>query len=254
MYDQIELHKSDIVGIHIKTNLPYLPTGENNLVYRAAKLLMDEYHITKGLDINLVKFIPVAAGLGGGSSDAAAVLVGVNRMFGLGLSQKQLEDKGAKIGADVPYCILRGTALAEGIGEVLTPLCLMPPCYILVAKPGINVSTRYVYKNLDLEKVKNHPDIDGMITAISKGSLTGVTSRMSNVLENVTAGEYPIIHEIETKMIELGALSAMMSGSGPSVFGIFEDEKKAQRAYRKLKHTSLVRQIFLTKPFGRRGK
>ena len=254
MYDQIELHKSDIVGIHIKTNLPYLPTGENNLVYRAAKLLMDEYHITKGLDINLVKFIPVAAGLGGGSSDAAAVLVGVNRMFGLGLSQKQLEDKGAKIGADVPYCILSGTALAEGIGEVLTPLCLMPPCYILVAKPGINVSTRYVYKNLDLEKVKNHPDIDGMITAISKGSLTGVTSRMSNMLENVTAGEYPIIHEIETKMIELGALSAMMSGSGPSVFGIFEDEKKAQRAYRKLKHTSLVRQIFLTKPFGRRGK
>lgn len=254
MYDQIELLESDVPGIRVRTNLVYLPTGENNLVYKSAKLLMDEYQITKGVDISLKKFIPVAAGLGGGSSDAAAVLVGINRMFGLGLSIKQLEERGARIGADVPYCVLRGTALAEGIGEILTPLPLMPSCFILVAKPGISVSTRNIYKNLDLKKVKQHPDIDGMTAAIREGSLTGVTSRMSNVLEFVTIGEYPIIREIEEKMIELGAGNAAMSGSGPSVFGIFDDEKKAERAYRKLKHTSLIRQIFLTKPFGRRGK
>lgn len=254
MYDQIDLSKSEEPGIRVKTNLPYLPNNENNLVYKAAKLLMDEFHITKGLDIRLRKFIPVAAGMAGGSSDAAAVMVGVNRMFHLELSMEELADRGTAIGADVPYCIMRGTALAEGIGELLTPLPPLPPCYILVGKPGINVSTKNVYKGLRVDKIENHPDIDGMIDALRKGSLTGVTARMANVLEDVTVQTYPVIAEIKQNMMENGALNALMSGSGPSVFGIFDDRRKAEHAYRQLQNTDLVKQIFLTKPFGRRGQ
>lgn len=254
MYDQIDMTKSEEPGIRIKTNLPYLPCNENNLVYKAAKLLMDEFHITKGLDIRLKKFIPVAAGMAGGSSDAAAVMVGVNRMFRLNLTMDELAKRGVAIGADVPYCIMRGTALAEGIGEVLTPLPQMPPCYILIAKPGINVSTKNVYKSLRVDEIENHPDIDGMIEAIRTGSLSGVTARMANVLEDVTIGDYPVISTIKQHMIEHGALNAMMSGSGPTVFGIFDDRRKAEQAYSELKSTNLVKQIFLTKPFERRGQ
>ena len=216
MYDQIDIAKSEEPGIRIKTNLPYLPCNENNLVHKAAKLLMDEFHITKGLDIRLRKFIPVAAGMAGGSSDAAAVMVGVNRMFHLDLSMEELAKRGVAIGADVPYCIMRGTALAEGIGEILTPLPPMPPCYILVGKPGINVSTKNVYKSLRVDEIENHPDIDGIMDAISQGSLEGVTARMANVLEDVTIRDYPVIAEIKQHMIENGALNALMSGSGPT--------------------------------------
>lgn len=254
MYDQIDMTKSEEPGIRIKTNLPYLPCNENNLVYKAAKLLMDEFHITKGLDIRLKKFIPVAAGMAGGSSDAAAVMVGVNRMFRLNLTMDELAKRGVAIGADVPYCIIRGTALAEGIGEVLTPLPQMPPCYILIAKPGINVSTKNVYKSLRVDEIENHPEIDGMIEAIRTGSLLGVTARMANVLEDVTIGDYPVISTIKQHMIEHGALNAMMSGSGPTVFGIFDDRRKAEQAYSELKSTNLAKQIFLTKPFERRGQ
>lgn len=254
MYDQIDIAGSDRPGIQVKTNLPYLPSNENNLVYKAAKLLMDEFHIKKGLDIRLRKVIPVAAGLGGGSSDAAAVMVGVNRMFHLNLSLEELAERGKAIGADVPYCILRGTALAEGIGEILTQLPPMPPCHILVAKPGINVSTKNVYKSLRADEIKKHPDIDGIIDAIREDSLAGVTARMANVLEDVTVREYPVIDEIKQLMMGRGALSAMMSGSGPSVFGIFDDRRKAEHAYRQLQDMNLVKQIFLTKPFAPGGR
>ncbi|WP_230398346.1 4-(cytidine 5'-diphospho)-2-C-methyl-D-erythritol kinase [Novisyntrophococcus fermenticellae] len=254
MYDQIDLAGSDRPGIQVKTNLPYLPSNENNLVYKAAKLLMDEFHIEKGLDIRLRKVIPVAAGLGGGSSDAAAVMVGVNRMFHLNLSLEELADRGKTIGADVPYCIMRGTALAEGIGEILTQLPSLPPCHILVAKPGINVSTKNVYKSLRADEIQNHPDIDGIIDAIRGSSLMGVTARMANVLEEVTVRDYPVIDEIKQLMMERGALSAMMSGSGPSVFGIFDDRRKAGHAYRQLQDMNLVKQIFLTKPFAPGGR
>lgn len=254
MYDQIDIAGSDRPGIQVKTNLPYLPSNENNLVYKAAKLLMDEFHIKKGLDIRLRKVIPVAAGLGGGSSDAAAVMVGVNRMFHLNLSLEELAERGKAIGADVPYCILRGTALAEGIGEILTQLPPMPPCHILVAKPGINVSTKNVYKSLRADEIKNHPDIDGIIDAIREDSLAGVTARMANVLEDVTVREYPVIDEIKQLMMGRGALSAMMSGSGPSVFGIFDDRRKAEHAYRQLQDMNLVKQMFLTKPFAPGGR
>jgi len=171
IYDQIQLEKCEQEGIHVKTNLYYLPSNENNLVYKAAKLLWDEFEISGGLRIDLEKHIPVAAGMAGGSSDAAAVLFGVNRMYGLGLSMEELMERGVKIGADVPYCIMRGTALSEGIGEILSPLPPMPPCYIVVAKPGISVSTKFVYENLRANELEYHPDIDGMIKALENQDL-----------------------------------------------------------------------------------
>lgn len=148
LYDQIDIHKMDKPGIRLKTNLQYLPVDENNLAYRAARLLIEEFGIPKGVSIRLRKVIPIAAGMAGGSSDAAAVLVGLNRIFQLGLTKQELMERSVKLGADVPYCILRGTALAEGIGEKLTRLPAMPKCHVLIAKPGIHVSTKMVYTNL----------------------------------------------------------------------------------------------------------
>lgn len=246
MFDQLEIEKSGEPGIRIETNLSFLPCNENNLVYRAADLLMKEFDIRSGLDVKLTKFIPVAAGMAGGSSDAAAVLVGVNRMFGLGLSTSELMERGVKIGADVPYCIMRGTALAEGIGEKLTRLSPMPPCHVLIGKPGINVSTKFVYGNLDLKKVKTHPDIDAIRDAIERGDLHGVARNMGNVLELVTCPAYPVIEEIKELMMQEGALNAMMSGSGPTVFGLFDDQETAKKAYEKLRDSGLTRQTFLT--------
>lgn len=246
MFDQLEIEKSGEPGIRIETNLSFLPCNENNLVYRAADLLMKEFDIRSGLDVKLTKFIPVAAGMAGGSSDAAAVLVGVNRMFGLGLSTRELMERGVKIGADVPYCIMRGTALAEGIGEKLTRLSPMPPCHVLIGKPGINVSTKFVYGNLDLKKVKTHPDIDAIRDAIERGDLHGVARNMGNVLELVTCPAYPVIEEIKELMMQEGALNAMMSGSGPTVFGLFDNQETAKKAYEKLRDSGLTRQTFLT--------
>ena len=173
LYDQIEIHRTDRPGIRVKTNLQYLPVNENNLVYQAAQLLMEEFKIKKGVSIRLRKVIPVAAGMAGGSSDAAAVLVGMNRMFDLGLSRQELMERGVRIGADVPYCVMRGTALAEGIGEKLTQLAPMPKCYVLIAKPGIHVSTKFVYTNLKANELKEHPDIDGQAAAIKDGDPEG---------------------------------------------------------------------------------
>lgn len=253
MYDQLEMEKKTTPGIDLTTNLSYIPVNENNLVYKAAKLLMDQYHIKKGVSINLNKFIPVAAGMAGGSSDAAATLVGMNKLFHLGLSKENLMEIGVKIGADVPYCIMRGTALSEGIGEKLTPLSPMPPCYILIGKPGISVSTKFVYTNLKLNEHTKHPDIDGMLQALKRQDLRGITDRMENVLESVTVPAYPVIEEIKNHMKEHGALNALMSGSGPTVFGIFDDKKKAEFACEKLKESGLTRQTFLTTAFNNGG-
>ena len=253
MYDMLEMEKSEKPGIHLTTNLSYIPVNENNLVYKAAKLLMDQYGIEEGITINLNKFIPVAAGMAGGSSDAAATLVGVNKMFQLGLTRQQLMELGVKIGADVPYCVMRGTALAEGIGEKLTVLPPMPPCYVLIGKPGISVSTKFVYTNLNLCPDTHHPDIDGMIQALEKRDLYGITDRMENVLEKVTIPEYPVIETIKNHMKAHGAVNAMMSGSGPTVFGIFDDKEKAEYACEKLKESMLAKQIFLTTVFNNGG-
>ena len=249
IYDRLDMEVTEEPGIHLTTNLDFIPTNENNLVYKAAKLLMDRFDVKKGVKIHLEKVIPVAAGMAGGSSDAAATLVGVNQLFELGLSNEELMEVGVKIGADVPYCVMRGTALAEGIGEILTPLAPMPDCYILIGKPDVGVSTPFVYKNLRLNDKTWHPDIDGMVQALKDGDLYGITDRMGNVLETVTIPAFPQIQPIKDHMMANGAVNALMSGSGPTVFGIFDDEAKAQAAFEALKNSGLAKQMFLTTPF-----
>lgn len=245
IYDELSFERAE-AGIVITTDSGELPTDENNLIYKAAKLMMETYGITEGVRIHLQKNIPIAAGMAGGSTDAAATMKGISKLFELNRPLKELRDLGVKIGADVPYCIMGGTALAEGIGEKLTPLPAAPDCYLLVAKPDINVSTKYVYEHLDAEGVDVHPDIDGMVKAIEDGSLQGILERMGNVLETVTVKAHPIIDTIKSRMKELGAVEAMMSGSGPTVFGIFVDESKAKEAYELLKKEELAKQIFIT--------
>lgn len=245
LYDQITIKKRRKSGIGIETNLYYLPVNENNLAYRAAKLLMDEFRIEDGISIRLNKHIPVAAGMAGGSSNAAAVLFGMNRIFGLGLTMEELMKRGVTLGADVPYCIMRGTVLAEGIGEVLTPLAPMPKCFVLLAKPPVAVSTKLVYEKLDSQEIEKHPDIDGIIEGLEEQSLAKITASMGNVLERVTALEYPVIDKIKNTMKTAGALNAMMSGSGPTVFGIFEDKNRARAAAQKIKETQLTKQVYV---------
>ena len=249
IYDQITIRKMSGQGIKVTTNLSFLPVDENNLVYKAAKLLMDEFNIDSGVSISLKKNIPVAAGMAGGSSDAAAVFVGMNRMFELKLSKKELMERGVKLGADIPYCIMRGTVLAEGIGEVLTPLKAMPDCHILIAKPHVNVSTAFVYKNLHLDSIDKHPDVDRAIAAIDAGDIKELALSMENILETVTVPAYPVIEDLKNLMKEGGALNAIMSGSGPTVFGIYDDKEQAGGDYKLVEESGLARQLFLTRPF-----
>ncbi|HIZ79688.1 MAG TPA: 4-(cytidine 5'-diphospho)-2-C-methyl-D-erythritol kinase [Candidatus Lachnoclostridium stercorigallinarum] len=257
LYDIIDLRATEQKGIRVETNLYYLPSDRNNLVWKAAEMLMSEFDLPGGLDISLKKMIPVAAGMAGGSSDAAAVLYGVNRMFHLGLSLEELKVRGVKIGADVPYCLMRGTALSEGIGEILTPLPPVPQCWVLLAKPKISVSTKWVYSSLHANELRpeDHPDIDGLVDAIRRGDLRGMAGKFGNVLELVTEKRYPIIEEIKDEMKRHGALNAMMSGSGPTVFGLFEDARAAKKAYWTLKKGRLsggIRQVYLTNFFNNR--
>ena len=233
-------------GISLSVNYPYIPSDERNLVYKAAKLLMDEFQVKEGVDICLEKFIPVAAGMAGGSSDAAAAMVGINHLFKLGLSEKDLMDRAVNIGADVPYCIMRGTALAEGIGEKLTRIAQVPDCYVLIGKPGIGVSTKTAYESLQLDKIQSHPDIDGMIRDIENGNLLAMTDKMGNVFESGIIGKYPVIGEIKDLMEANGALKAMMSGSGPTVFGIFDDREKMEAAAAVLRQSNLAKTVFAT--------
>ena len=234
-------------GIAITTDAGELPTDGDNLIYRAAKLLLDRYSIEEGVRIHLQKNIPIAAGMAGGSTDAAAALKGVSRLFGLDCGEEEWRELGVRIGADVPYCVMGGTALAEGIGERLTALPPAPDCFLLVAKPDINVSTRYVYEQLDSLASYEHPDIDGMVWAIREGSLQGVVERLGNVLQDVTVPAYPIIRRIKERMSELGAAGCLMSGSGPTVFGIFTEESRAHDAFLQIEREALAKQVFLTR-------
>ena len=245
--DELTLEKAS-EGISLTTDHPELSCGEDNLICKAAKLMFDTYHIPGGINIHLEKNIPIAAGMAGGSTDAAAVMKGISRLFDLEVPLEQLMELGVSIGADVPYCILGGTALAEGIGEKLTPLTPAPDFYILIAKPEISVSTKYVYENLDISGVARHPDIDGMVLSIESGSLQGILDRMGNVLESVTVSAYPVIDTLKRRIRELGAVSSLMSGSGPTVFGIFLSERAAEFACEQLKNEKLAKQVFLTTP------
>lgn len=246
LYDKLSMNATNNSSIKVKTNLHYLPTDNNNLVYKAATLIREKYDIKEGIYINLEKKIPVAAGMAGGSSDAAATLIGMDRLFGLNISREELMELGLKLGADVPYCILRGTALSEGIGEILTPLPPFPQCHVLIVKPAINVSTKYVYENLHLDETIVHPDIDGIIKEIEVQNLYGATKLFGNVLETVTEKNYPIIKEIKECMLEYGAICSLMSGSGPTVFGLFDNAKDAQNAFYQFKVGDLGKQVYLT--------
>lgn len=258
VYDKIDLRRSQEPGIRVETNLYYLPNNENNLAYKAAHLLMEEFGVKEGIDIQIRKFIPVAAGMAGGSTDAAAVLFGVNKMFTLGLSMEELMERGVKLGADVPYCVMRGTALSEGIGEILTPLPPMPQCKILIAKPSLSVSTKFVYENLRLNTLKpeEHPDIDRIADAIRRQDLYAVAKNLGNLLETVTIPAHPVIQDIKEKMKELGAVNALMSGSGPTVFGLFTSPAAAEHAYEEMRYGSsskLARQVYLTSFYNRQS-
>ena len=246
LYDQILIERIREPGIHLSSNLFYLPVNENNLAYRAADLLMKECRIREGVRITLDKHIPVAAGMAGGSSNAAAVLFGMNRMFSLGFTMEELMDRGVTLGADVPYCILRGTVLAEGIGEKLTPLPPMPKCFVLLAKPSISVSTKMVYEKLDSHEIDEHPDIDGIMEGLKGHNLLKVSACLGNVLEKVTVEAYPVIEQIKNTMKKNGALNALMSGSGPTVFGLFEDKKAAKKAAFRIREQQLARQTYVT--------
>ena len=229
--DSLFFEKRKAPGIQIKTNLPYLPVNEKNIVYKAIQLFMDEYHIAGGVYCSITKHIPVAAGLAGGSGNAAATLKAMNELCGTNLPISTLLKLGVRLGADVPYCLLGKTALAEGIGDVLTPLPSPPDAKVLIVKPQVGVSTKEVYGKLELNEETFHPDIDTCIDAIKSSSLKKLCDNLGNVLETVTIPMHPIIEEIKTEMIKLGAIGSLMSGSGPTVFGLFDNSDLAKKAY-----------------------
>jgi 4-diphosphocytidyl-2-C-methyl-D-erythritol kinase len=236
----LELHDSIIIreiseGIEVQCNSLWVPSNSNNIAYKAADLIIRSFGIKSGVNINIIKRIPVAAGLAGGSSNAAAVFKGLNEMFSLGISESELMTLGKQVGADVPYCIKGGTMLSEGIGEILTTLSQLPKTHIVLIKPKIGVSTAWVYKNLDLSIIKPRPETELLIRAISEKDISFLATNMKNVLESVTVPKHPIIDEIKKKMMNTDALGSMMSGSGPTVFGIYEDSKAAENAWNILK-------------------
>lgn len=244
--DNIFIKKLNENKIELKSNLSWLPCDGRNLVYKAAETLKSKYNISDGIYIELTKNIPVAAGLAGGSTDCAAALVGIRNLFKLPVSNEDLMTIGKELGADVPYCIMRGTALAEGIGEKLTPLPSFPNCYVLICKPPINVSTATVFGSLDLNKIERHPNNEKVIELIKNKDLQGICDNMCNVLENVTIANYPIVADIKKYMLENGALGSMMSGSGPTVFGFYKDYATALNALKYIRYKTRIKEIYVT--------
>lgn len=248
VYDDIVITKTDRKDeIVVATDKFVLENEKGNLAYMAVKLLFDEFNIHQGIEIKINKRIPIAGGMAGGSSDCATTLMGINKMFDLKLSKEDLMKRGVKLGADVPYCVLGKTAIAEGIGEILTPLPTPPSCYVIIAKPPVSVSTAFVYGNIRPDEITKRPDIDGMAEAIKNGDLYKMSSLLYNVMEDVTVPEYPIIADIKKMMIENGALNSIMSGSGPTVFGIYDNLEKAENTMKLLKKSNLTEQLYLTK-------
>ena len=245
LFDNVFLKKSEEAGIRLTANKPFLPTDERNLMVRAALRMFEKYGLPGGLEMTLDKYIPVAAGMAGGSTDAAAVFRGINALYGLGLSDEELMEEGVKLGADIPYCIVGKTMLAEGIGEKLSLLPPCPKCYAVIAKPAFSASTKGVYEALDSLENDAHPDTDGLIRAMAANDLRAMASCMGNVLELVTGQAHPLIGQIEANLTENGAFKAMMSGSGPTVFGLFESLEKAKFALRALRKTHLAPSTYL---------
>lgn len=235
--DELSFEKTadETILFSMNKDLPDKIPAEKNLVYKAAKLMKDTFKIDGGFKIHLTKNIPAAAGLAGGSSDCAATLIGINELCGLGLDIEKLCEIGVKLGADVPFCIRKGTMLAEGIGEILTPLTPLTGIPVLLIKPNISISTPYVYKHLKLNKLDYHPDNKAVISYIKDNNIKKIAASLSNVLETVTIPENPIIAELKRYLTESGAIGSLMSGSGPTTFGIFENMETAKKAYEKAK-------------------
>lgn len=244
LYDYINIKKYDN-GIKLACNKAYVPTDERNLAYKAADLFINTYDIDGGVEIYLKKNIPVAAGLAGGSTDAAAVLKAMRNLYKPEISDDELMKLGLKIGADVPYCIVGGTALCEGIGEKITKLSTFRDHILIVVKPSFGVSTKEVYKNLDISKINKHPDTELLIKSMEEENLFRVSKNMKNVLENVTLRKHIIIKNIKKELLDMGAMGALMSGSGPTVFAFFEDILKAQICYDKIKKK--YKEVFITR-------
>lgn len=246
IYDEIIIRQEETKGIRLHTDSPAVPVNEHNLAWRAAAGVLGRYAPAAGVSIRLQKRIPVAAGMAGGSSDAAAVIRGINRLLALGLSLAEMEGIGREIGADVPFCLRGGTVLAEGIGERLTSLVSPPECRLVIIHPEEAVSTRWVYEHLQVGRLDWHPDIDGMAAAIAAGDWSGIIGRAGNVLETVTIPQFPVITEIKRQLVEWGADRALMSGSGPTVLGIFSDVGKAEQAYGRMRLVRAEKDVFLT--------
>ena len=246
--DTLTIAEEEQEGVRVSTNLRYLPGDERNLAAIAAKKFWESNACNgKGLAISLQKNIPVCAGMGGGSSDAAAVLRALNELYGMNLSVQRLAEIGEQVGSDVPYCVLGGTALAEGRGEQLTTLTPLPDCHIVICKPAFPISTPELFGCIDCRKIRCRPDTEGIITALQNGDLAGVARRLYNVFEDVlTDRRGAEIAEIKNELISCGALGAVMSGTGPTVFGLFDDSEKAKAAYQSLK--SRYHDTFLTRP------
>ncbi len=250
LYDGIYMKKLDKPGIKLKTNLPWLPVDERNLAWKAAQLMMDTFDIKGGVFIEIDKRIPVAAGLAGGSTDCAAVLVGMNRLFDLHLSEGKLEELAGKLGSDIPYCVRRGTVLCEGVGEIMTNVehpC--PECHVVLAKLPVSVSTVSVYKGLKWDEVKDHPDTKAMLKAMEDGDVAKMGKLLCNVLETVTIEMHPKIAEIKNRLMECGAEGALMSGSGPTVFALFTDREKARKAASAVKREFALKEAVATRTY-----
>lgn len=249
VYDDVIISKEDgteTFEIEVSTDADILPNDKGNLAFMAAKVLMEAYEIKAKVKIHINKRIPIAGGMAGGSADCAAVLRGVNQLFELGLTDEQLQEYGVKLGADVPYCVVGGTKRAQGIGEILTDLPTPPKCYVIIAKPDAFVSTKFVYSHIRPAQIEKHPDIDGIIESINAGDLYGMCEKLANVMEDVTIPEYPIIQKVKDILKEHGAVNALMSGSGPTVFGIYDDEEKAKMSMDVLSGKEFVSRLYLT--------
>lgn len=248
--DRVELVEISTGEIRIVSHNRFVPDDQRNLAYQAAKLLKDRFNIKKGISISITKTIPVAAGLAGGSSDAAATLRGLNRLWNLGLSLDQLAELGAEIGSDVSFCVYGGTALATGRGEIIHHIDPPPHCWVVLAKPTIGVSTADVYRNLKINSV-THPDVDGMIEAIKTSDYIQICNLMGNVLENVTLDMYPEVANIKDQMKRFGADAVLMSGSGPTVFGLVQYESRLPRVYNGLR--GFCDQVYAVRMLGERN-
>ena len=249
VYDDVIISREDgtqTYEIEVSTDADILPNDKGNLAFMAAKVLMEAYDIKAKVKIHINKRIPIAGGMAGGSADCATVLRGVNQLFQLELTDEQLQEYGVKLGADVPYCIVGGTKRAQGIGEILTDLPTPPKCYVIIAKPDAFVSTKFVYSHISPAQIENHPDIDGIIESIKAGDLYGMCEKIANVMEDVTIPEYPIIQKVKDILKSNGAVNALMSGSGPTVFGIYDDKEKAKQSMDALSGKEFVSRLYLT--------